>query len=149
MSMLRTRAIAATVAVLLSGQATLAACSDDGGDGAETSSRECQTSDIEMSGGSPAGSPREAVQALFMPLPGQAPGASPLRITDVVELADDRARVDVTLGNWEGGYEVEREGEGWVLVAGISCGEPLTCSDLKIPDTDDAYGAVLCAEPSE
>jgi hypothetical protein len=143
----RGRAVATTVAVLLFGQVSLTACGGEGGNGTEVAPSECRTSSLELGQVRPASSPRQAVQDLVMS-PGEAPGQSLVRITDVVELADDRARVDVTMGNWEGGYEVERRGDGWVPVATVSCGEPVECSDLVLPDAEDAYVAVLCAEPT-
>lgn len=148
MAVLKARAVATTVAVVLPGQLLLAACSDEDSDRTGSTPRDCRTSGLELGEVQPAISPRQAVQDLLM-LPGEATGGSPVRITDVVELADDRARVDVTVGSWEGGYEVEREGDGWYLVAGISCGDPLECSDLVLPNTDDAYSAALCAESTD
>lgn len=81
-------------------------------------------------------------------VPGEAPGDSPPRVEKVVMLDDDRARVDVTFGSWEGGYEVAREDGGWVPVAGVSCGEPVECSDLVPPErhATDAYYATVCFE---
>lgn len=144
----RVRAIVAAVGVLF-GLAPLMACSDD--DAAERAKpRDCRTSGLELDQVRPAASPREAVQDLLV-VPGEAPGDSPLRVDEVVMLDDDRARVDVTLGRWEGGYEVAREDGGWVPVAGVSCGDLVECSDLVPPEgyATDAYYATLCFEQTD
>lgn len=57
--------------------------------------------------------------------------------------------MDVSAGSWEGGYELERQSGGWVLVSGISCGDPLDCSDLEQTNSADAYYATLCFEQTD
>ncbi|KRA32380.1 MULTISPECIES: hypothetical protein [unclassified Nocardioides] len=147
MSMLR--AIAATAAALLCGLISLTACGGNDDDPSATAPGECQTSELELPGVQPASSPQQAVRDLLvLKVPGGESDDSLMEITDVVDLTVDRARVDVTIGSWDGGYEVEHEDDGWVVVAGISCGEPLACSDFVDPDTGDAYSAALCAESS-